>query len=130
MSWNTSTCPSHSGPAPIPMVGALISAVIMAATSRGMPSRKARHPGAVQGHSIAHELFNAAQALSLHLVAAHHIHRLRGQADVPSHWNLGVNNLADQVGALFPALDFHHLGAALLHKASRVADGGFGVNLV
>src|SRR5579864_7485984 len=66
------------------------------------------HAGTVEGHGIAHQLLNAAQALALHLVAAHHIDGLRGQADMPGHRNLGVDDLADQVGALLPSLDLHH----------------------
>ena len=61
----------------------------------------------------------AAETLPLHLVSAHHVDRLRRQPDVPGDRNLGVDNVTDQVGALFAAFDLHDLGAAFLSQSAR-----------
>ena len=81
----------------------------------------AGHAGAVERDSIAHELFDAAERLALHLVAAHHVDRLRGEADVPGDRNFGVDDAADQVDAFFPAFDLDDFGAGFFHEAGGVA---------
>ena len=39
-------------------------------------------PAAIERHGVAHELLDAAEVFALHLVAAHHVDRLRRQANV------------------------------------------------
>ena len=52
-SWRTSTWPSQSGPAPMPMVGTGTDRVIAAATSRGThSSTMAKQPALGQGHGV------------------------------------------------------------------------------
>ena len=36
--------------------------------------------------------------------------------------DLGVNNLADEIGAFLAALDLHHFCAAIFHEACSIAD--------
>src|SRR5712691_9770445 len=55
----------------------------------------AGHTGAIECYRIAHELLDGSERLALHLVAAHHVHRLRSQPDVPGDGNLGVDNATD-----------------------------------
>ncbi len=81
------------------------------------------HARAIEGDGIAHELLDAAEAPPLHLVAAHHIDRLRRKTDVSGDRDLGVNDLADQFRAFLSAFDLYYLGAAFFHEAGRVHDG-------
>ena len=90
----------------------------------------AGHARAIQRHGIAHQLFHCAQVLSLHLVSAHDIDRLRRQPNVPGHRNLRVGDAANQVSPLLPTLDLHHFRPAFLHKARCVAHGVRSVNLI
>ena len=98
--------------------------------ARNPLDKKTRHPRAIQSHGIAHELLDRAQALPLHLVPAHHVDRLRRQPNVPRDWNLSVNNLPDQLRALFPTLDLDDFGPAFLHETRGISNGVLGINLI
>ena len=77
-----------------------------------------------------HELFHGGQCLALHLIAAHHVHRLRRQANMPGNRNLSINDAADQVRPLLTAFDLHRLGAAFLDEARRVAHSLISAHMV
>ncbi len=55
---------------------------------------------------------------------------MRRQADVPGHGNFGIDDAANQVGALLAAFDLHHFRPGFLHEARRIADGFVDVSLV
>src|SRR5215475_15435319 len=81
----------------------------------------ARHAGTVESHRVAHQPLDGRKVLALHLVTAHHIHGLRGQPDVASDRNFGVDDVADEIGTLLSTFDLHGLGACFFHVPSRVA---------
>ena len=59
---------------------------------------------------------------ALHLEAAHGVHRLRREAEVAHHRDLGVDDGLDHRQALAPALELHGLGAGPDERGG-VADG-------
>src|SRR5262249_6196357 len=88
------------------------------------------NPGAVEGHRVAHQVLDRGQVFSLHLVAAHHVHRLRSQTDVSGNRDFGVDDAANQVGALFAAFYLHRFGARFFHVACTVAHRLIGTDVV
>ena len=56
---------------------------------------------------VVDEQLGAARLLALHLEAAHGVHRLRGQADVAHHRDLGVDDGLDHRHPLAAALELH-----------------------
>ena len=131
MSWKTSTWPSQSGPAPMPMVGVFDFGRDHGRDfARNAFEINAGHASAVESDRIAHELLDRRQIFALHLVAAHHVHRLRRQADVSGHGNLGIDDAADQVGALLAAFNLHRFRARFFHKTRGVAHGFVGTDVI
>ena len=67
--------------------------------------------GGGQGLGVGHQLERRAVLAALDLEAAHGVHRLRGEAEVAHHGDLGVDEGLDHRQALAPALELHGLGA-------------------
>src|SRR6185437_16624544 len=89
-----------------------------------------RHSRAIERHRIAHELFYAAEVLALYLIAAHHIQRLRGQADVSGHRNFCVDDATDQFAAFLPAFDLDHFRSRFFHETGGVPHRVAGIGLI
>src|SRR6266542_286922 len=98
--------------------------------ARNSFQENASHSYAVERSSVPHELFDVGQRLALHLVSAHAIHGLWGEADVCGDGNLRVDDLMNEVGAFFATLDLYHLGPAFFHKAGCIADSFVGTDMV
>src|SRR5438309_616817 len=90
----------------------------------------AGHAGAIEGNGVPHQVLDGSQVFSLYLVAAHHVYRLRRQANVTGDWNFGVDNAANQVGALFATLDFHCFRARFLDVSGSIAHGVIGTDVI
>src|SRR5947207_14466685 len=76
----------------------------------------------IERYSITHKLLDRIERLPLHLESAHHVYRLWRKPDVPSHRNLGVNNVVDQVSPFFAAFNFHGFRSPFFDEASSIAD--------
>src|SRR5258705_1212658 len=85
--------------------------------------KQAGHAGAVERVSVAPELFNPTEVLSLHLVPAHDVDRLRCQTNMPRHRNLGIDDPPNQVSSLPATLDLYDFRSPFLHKPSSIAHG-------
>src|SRR5579872_1962592 len=79
------------------------------------------HAGPIQSHRIAHELFDALKRLSLNLVSAHHIYRLRSETNVAGDRDLRIDYAAYQIGAFLSTFHLHRFGAPLFHEARGIA---------
>ncbi len=122
-SWNTSTWPSHCGPAPMPMVG---TSTALGDHAGHLVGHALEHdgeaPGVGQRLGVGHEPQRGLLLAALHLEAAHGVHRLRGEAEVAHHRDLGVDERLDHRQALAPALELHGLGSGP-DQLGRVAHG-------
>src|ERR1700745_3541822 len=106
-SWNTRTCPSVAGPAPIPITGIASISVTTVATAAGIASNTtekqpaswsagaaaARNPpkpdreaaGPLERERVLRDRERALRGPALGAVAAERGRRLRGEADVPHY---------------------------------------------
>ena len=111
-SWYTSTWPSQPGAG--------------ADADRRHVDRVGDHAGHLVGHALEHDgeaagggerlgvgdqLQRGAVLAALHLEAAHGVDRLRGEAEVAHHRDLGVDDRLDHRQPLAAALELHALGA-------------------
>ena len=107
-------------PAPMPMVGTSTASVTMAGDLVG---HALEHDGEAAGVRRApwrrRPARSAASALlALHLEAAHGVHRLRGEAEVAHHRDLGVDDGLDHRHALAAALELHAWAPARISVAA------------
>ncbi len=116
MSWNTSTWPSQPAPAPMPMVGIATAAVIFAPRSAGTLSTTTANAPA---SSTAAASARSCVAVALHLEPAELMDRLRRQADVPHHRDVGVHARLHGRPHPHAALELHRVRAALLQEPAR-----------
>ena len=98
----------------------------MRATSSGTPSSTmAKQPACGERLGVGDQRQRGAVLAALHLEAAHGVHRLRGEAEVAHHRDLGVDDRLDHREPLAAALELHGLGAGpdqLGGVAHRVLD--------
>ena len=112
MSWNTSTCPSHDVAGPYADGRHRDGLGDLAARSSGMPSSTmAKHPASVMAMASSTSSFGAGPVATLHPVAAHGVHGLRGKAQVAHDRYLGVEDGMDDVEPFHPALELDGAGA-------------------
>ena len=67
--------------------------------------------GGLEGLGVLHQGERRLGLLALHPEAAHGVHRLRGEAEVAHHGDLGVDDGLDDRHPLGAALELHRLGA-------------------
>ena len=123
---STSTWPSHAAPAPMPIVGTETARSPVVRPRRARPrarSRSSRRPRAPWRRPRALE--RPRPSCALHLEATHHVHRLRREADVAHHRDLGVDDRLDHRHPLAAAFELHGLRAGSDERrrvAHRVVD--------
>ena len=129
-SWKTRTCPSHAGPAPMPMVGTSRASVTAAPTTSGTPSiTKREAPGRAQRLGRVEQSRRRVDALALHPEAAHGQHRLGGQPEMAHDRDLRLDDGLDDRQPGPSALELHRLGAGP-DQRRRVAHGVVGRQVV
>ena len=110
----------------MPMVGTDTASVTMRATSSGTPSSTiAKQPASSERVRVVDERERRRSFLALHLEAAHGVDRLRREAEVSHHRDLGVDDRLDHREPLAPALELHRLRAGADERrgvAHRVLD--------
>ena len=122
-SWITRTCASQSGPAPMPMVGIVISRVTCAARSRGIPSRtSAKAPGVLEGLRIGEEALAITRAPGLDPQTTECVDRLRGQPEVSHHRDPPLGQVRDRVHRPPAALELHRMHPCL-EEEDGILDG-------
>ena len=96
MSWLTSTCPSQSGPAPMPMVGTDSAAVTCRAASAPTASMHHRErAGPFERVRVLDQGFDVFALHGLPAIAAHLVHRLGLEPEVAHHRNAHLHHAPD-----------------------------------
>ena len=91
----------------MPMVGTATASVTRRATTSGTPSSTmAKHAGLDERLGVVDQGAGGVELLALHLEAAHGVHRLRREADVAHHRDLGVDDGLDHRHPLAPPSSF------------------------
>ena len=120
MSSITSTWPSHSADAPMPMTGARDAARDL---GRDLLDHAfdddAERAGLGDRPGVGDDLVGLALLAAARAVAAEHVHRLRGQADVADHRNAAMGQELDRRRHRLAALELHRRAAGFLHDPRR-----------
>ena len=115
----------------MPIVGIAISRVISAASDSGThSSTSAKQPASASAVASSTDLARRVGLAALDLEAAELAVRLRRQADVPHHGDVGREDRLDGRQDAAAALDLDRRGAALGEEAAGVLDGARGLGLV
>ena len=122
MSWLTSTCPSQSGPAPMPMVGTDSAAVTCRAASapNGLDDHR-KDAGPFERVRFLDQGFDVFALHGLPPIAAHLVQRLGLEPEVAHYRDAHLHHATDGADDRQAALHLHRGGAGL-QQASSVAD--------
>ena len=116
MSSVTSTWPSHSAEAPMPMIGAPTARATSVAMSSITPSTTMQKaPASATALASAMILSASRSSLAARAIAAEHVDRLRGQADMADHRDSALGEELDRRGHRLAALQLDRRAAGFLH---------------
>ena len=110
MSCQTSTCASHAGPAPMPIVGMCsVLGDLRRDVGRHHLEHDGERTGVLQRLRVLEQPVRRLVAASLHAVAAERVDRLRGEADVRHHRDAGRDEHLDLRRDALAALELDRL---------------------
>ena len=104
----------------MPIVGTATVSVTRRATASGTHSSTMREaPGVGERDRVVDDRPRGLEVLALHPEPAERVDRLRGEAEVAHHRDLGVEDRLHRVEALAAALELHRAGAGADERGPR-----------